>query len=212
MIQTTTNTQSEATTHASTDASTDIIAKPRFVSFEDYLSYDDGTDKLYELFNGVLIEVPPESGDNVAIATSLLIEFASVVGRAQVRGHGLELEVTGEPKNRYPDFTIIREEHVTLLKQRNTIRLTMPPPLLVVEVVSPGNLQKERDYVAKRKQYEDIGVSEYWIVDPELKKVTVLAMQDSGAYQEVGVFQNQQILKSPTFPQLSLTAKTVLTP
>ncbi len=26
--------------------------KPRFQSFEEYLAYDDGSDKLYELFNG----------------------------------------------------------------------------------------------------------------------------------------------------------------
>ncbi|VEP13174.1 hypothetical protein H1P_1880002 [Hyella patelloides LEGE 07179] len=35
-----------------------IPVKPRFQSFAEYLSYDDGTDKLYELFNGELIEVP----------------------------------------------------------------------------------------------------------------------------------------------------------
>ena len=33
----------------------------------------------------------------------------------------------------------------------------MPPPLLVVEVVSPGELQRERDYIAKRIQYEEPG-------------------------------------------------------
>ncbi|MEJ1934539.1 Uma2 family endonuclease, partial [Nostoc sp. NIES-2111] len=27
-----------------------LQVKPRFQSFEEYLSYDDGTDKLYELF------------------------------------------------------------------------------------------------------------------------------------------------------------------
>ena len=39
-----------------------IRVKPRFQSFEEYLAYDDGTDKLCELFNGELIELPPESG------------------------------------------------------------------------------------------------------------------------------------------------------
>lgn len=155
---------------------TKTATKQRFLSFEDYLAYDDGTEQLYELFNGGLIEGPPESGDNVEIATSLLIEFSALIGRAQVRDHGLEVEVRGEPKKRYPDFTVIREEHVALLKARNTIRLTMPPPLLVIEIVSSGNLQRERDYVAKRRQYEDIGIGEYWIVDPDLEKVTVLAI------------------------------------
>lgn len=42
-------------------------AKPRFAAFVEYLSYNDGTDKLYELFNGELIELPPESRENVGI-------------------------------------------------------------------------------------------------------------------------------------------------
>jgi hypothetical protein len=29
-----------------------LQVKPRFQSFEEYLAYDDGSDKLYELFNG----------------------------------------------------------------------------------------------------------------------------------------------------------------
>ena len=33
----------------------------------------------------------------------------------------------------------------------------MPPPLLVVEIVSPGEVQRNRDYVAKRMQYQDLG-------------------------------------------------------
>ncbi len=138
----------------------------KFQSFEEYLSYSDNSEKLYELFNGELIEVPPESGLNVEIATFLLLQFALLLGHRRVRGQGLELEVRGEPKNRYPDLTIIREEHIQLLSKRNTIRLSMSPPLLVVEVVSPGELQRERDYIAKRIQYQDCGIPEYWIVDP----------------------------------------------
>ncbi len=80
----------------------------------------------------------PESAKNVQIATFLLIQFAALIGDRQVRGHGLELEVNGEPRNRYPDLTILREEHIEQLAKRNTVLLNMSPPLLVVEVVSPG--------------------------------------------------------------------------
>jgi Uma2 family endonuclease len=179
--------------------------KPRFQSFEEYLAYDDGSDKLYELFNGELIEVPPESGQNVQIANFLLVHFAAIVGFKRPRGHGLEIEVRGEPKNRYPDLTIIREEHIQLLQRRNTIRLTMPPPLLVVEVVSPGNLQWERDYIAKRNQYEDVGVPEYWIANPENQTLQVLELGTNG-YSEVGNFTGNATIPSPQFPELSLTA------
>ncbi|MCC5613740.1 Uma2 family endonuclease [Nostoc sp. CHAB 5836] len=177
--------------------------KYRFQSFEEYLSYDDGTDKLYELFNGELIEMPPESGINVEIATFLLIQFASLLDYRRVRGHGLELEVRGEPRNRYPDLTIIRQEHIQQLAKRNTIRLEMLPPLLVIEVVSPGELQRDRDFIAKRSQYQDCGIPEYWIIDPEAQTILILELIDK-TYTEIGNFSGNDLVVSPQFSQLNL--------
>ncbi|WP_016949643.1 Uma2 family endonuclease [Anabaena sp. PCC 7108] len=185
-----------------------VQTKHRFASFEEYLSYDDGTDNLYELFNGELIEMPPESGINVQIATFLLIQFVSLLGYKRVRGHGLELEVRGEPRNRYPDLTIIREEHIQQLANRNTIRLSMSPPLLVVEVVSPGELQRDRDFIAKRLQYQDCGIAEYWIIDPQTKSILVLELVNE-IYNEVGVFAGDELVISPQFKNLNLQASQI---
>jgi Uma2 family endonuclease len=164
-------------------SSLEIVKQPRFDSFEDYLAYENSDDQLYELFNGGLVEVPPESGFNVGLATKLLIYFAQIFGYLRVRGHGLELEVDGEPRNRYPDLTIIKEEHIDQLLARNTIRLSMAAPDLVVEVVSPGNLQRDRDYVAKRSQYQSRNIPVYWIVDPQTKEIMILTLTPMG-YQE----------------------------
>lgn len=180
----------------------------RFQSFEEYLSYDDGTDKLYELFNGELIEVPPESGFNVGIANFLFALFLPIVGYLRVRGHGLELEVRGEPRNRFPDLTIIREEHIQQIIRRNTIRLSMAAPLLVVEVVSPGELQQNRDYVAKRSQYQDLGIPEYWLIDPQQQTVTILTLQ-AAVYVE-SIFRGSAPIVSGQFPDLHVSAEQIL--
>ncbi|WP_353734921.1 MULTISPECIES: hypothetical protein [unclassified Okeania] len=98
-----------------------VQVKHKFQSFEEYLSYSNNSEKLCELFNCELIEMPPESRLNVEIATFLLLRFVLLLGHSRVRGQGLELEVRGEPKNRYPDLTIIGEEHIQkLLKQNNS--------------------------------------------------------------------------------------------
>ena len=164
-------------------SSTAVVKHPRFESFEEYLEYTDSNNRLYELFNGELVEVPPESGFNIGIANFLLMSFLPIVGYLRVRGHGLELEVNGEPRNRYPDLTIIKAEHIEQLRSRNTIRLSMAPPDLVVEVVSPGDLQRDRDYIAKRSQYFDREVPIYWIVDPQVREIMVLTLTPAG-YQE----------------------------
>lgn len=51
-----------------------------FESFEEYLLYNDNSEKFYELFNVKLIARPPESGFNVEIATFLLLKFDEILG------------------------------------------------------------------------------------------------------------------------------------
>jgi Uma2 family endonuclease len=162
-----------------------VVKHPRFESFEEYLEYTDSNNRLYELFNGELVEVPPESGFNIGIANFLLASFLPIVGYLRVRGHGLELEVNGEPRNRYPDLTIIKNEHIEQLRDRNTLRLIMAPPALVVEVVSPGNLQRDRDYIAKRNQYLDREIPLYWIVDPQIEEIMVLTLTPAGYREQI---------------------------
>lgn len=183
-------------------------AKPRFSTFEEYLSYDDGTDKRYELFNGELIELPPESGENSGILSFVHFQLVLLMGHRRVRW-GVELEVWGEPKNRYPDLTVIRSEHVQQLQSRNTIRLSMEPPLLVIEAVSPGEINRERDYVAKRRQYQERDIPEYWLIDRLRQTVTVLELA-GGTYRELGVFSGSDLIGSSVISGLSLTAGQVL--
>ncbi|MCF3574662.1 Uma2 family endonuclease [Planktothrix agardhii] len=185
-----------------------LITKPRFQTFAEYLQYDDNSEKLCELFNGELVEMPPESGFNFEIANFLFLKFALLLGYRRVRGHGLELEVRGEPKNRYPDLTIIREEHIQLLSKRNTILLSMSPPLLVIEVVSPGEIQRDRDYIAKKLQYQDCGIPEYWIVDPQTQTILVLELTGD-TYREIGNFTNDDLVASPGLKELNLKVSEV---
>lgn len=50
-------------------------------------------------------------------------------------------EVYGPAKdaaNRFSDLVVLRQKHLELIQQRLIITLFMPPPHLIVEVVSPG--------------------------------------------------------------------------
>jgi Uma2 family endonuclease len=105
---------------------------------------------------------------------------------------------------------ILRPEHIELTQKRLTIRLEMPAPLLVMEVVSPGQSNRTRDYEDKRAQYQTRGILEYWLLDPEQQVVTVLSLVNE-MYQERR-FQSGDRIISPLFPAFGLTAQQVLNP
>jgi len=44
-------------------------------TLEEYINFDDGTDKRYELEDGVLVEMPPGNGKHEAIITLLVVRF-----------------------------------------------------------------------------------------------------------------------------------------
>jgi Uma2 family endonuclease len=189
-------------------------AQKQKLTFEEYLTYEDDTDNRYELIDGDLVTLPPESEPNNAIVSYLfLVLVNSGIPWRCIKTHMCEIQVPilreGDAANRYPDLVILRPEHILLTATRLTITVDMPPPQLVVEVVSPGRIGRDRDYISKRDQYAARGIPEYWIVDPQEEIVAVLRLE-SGQYVEVGVFQGEQVLVSPAFPQLSLTAQQVL--
>jgi Uma2 family endonuclease len=63
------------------------------LTFSEYLEYDDGTDNRYELVEGRLIKMPPESIENYLIAQFLGRKLEAFVGMQRVIFQGLELAV-----------------------------------------------------------------------------------------------------------------------
>ncbi|MEH2267343.1 MAG: Uma2 family endonuclease [Nostoc sp.] len=180
------------------------------LKLEEYLKYDDGTDSQYELLAGELVVMPPESPKNVQISLFLLVNFLKFVPVNRL-SNKVEIVVAGSrATTRIPDLVVLTDELATALEgaTRSTITLDMPPPALVVEVVSPGKANEDRDYRYKRSEYAARGITEYWIVDPQINAVTVLILVD-GFYEETRFSENSAIA-STIFPELQLTAEQVL--
>ncbi|MGL5942075.1 MAG: Uma2 family endonuclease, partial [Waterburya sp.] len=126
----------------------------------EYLAYDDGTDQCYELVNGELVAMPSESDLNNAIAIFLLLALSRLISGRLLR-RGTEIVVSGSRATvRVPDLLLLTEELATALtgSSRSIITPDLPPPALVVEVVSPGKENEDRDYRYKRSEYAARGI------------------------------------------------------
>jgi Uma2 family endonuclease len=180
------------------------------MTLADFFAYDDGTDTRYELVDGELVEMPLESPENCNIAKLLFLELLKhfPVGLVDFK---IEMQVSGRrAKIRLPDLVVLTEEGAEALrgKPRNTITLDMPPPAIVIEVVSPGNTNRARDYRHKRTEYAARGIQEYWIADLEEQQITICIWVD-GQYEDT-VFKGDAQIKSDLVPNLGLTAAQLL--
>ena len=185
------------------------VATAQKMTLEEFLSYDDGTDNWYELENGELINMPAESEINRRIATFLFALFLQIGIPSYRLTMKTEVAVSGSRVSvRIPDLMILSEELAIAMQgaSRSIVLMDMPPPVLVVEVVSPN--QEKRDYRYKKTEYAARGIAEYWIVDPIQQSVTVLEWVE-GLYEE-RVFVGDEKMISPLLGSLELTAAQVL--
>lgn len=189
---------------------TTTVSSTQKMTLEEYLAFDDGTDTHYELVAGELVEMPPERDENIQVAVNLLIVLSRFFPSRLLRIK-TEIVISGiRGTTRSPDVMVLTEELVLALKQtkRSTILLDMPPPMLVVEVVSVGRENENRDYRFKRSEYAARGIAEYWIIDPMRKQVMVLTLVE-GLYEEA-VFKGEAAISSQLIPSFDLTANQLL--
>lgn len=186
------------------------VAKTKKLSFDEYLAYSDGKEGRWELVNGEIKKMPPESRLNSRIALFLVSQFLKRVPFSLICCKDTEIQVSGRLATaRIPDLMILSDElDAALGDRRGTITLDMPPPRLIVEVVSPGKDSQDRDYRYKRSEYAARGVEEYWIVDPTVQCVSLLTLV-SGLY-ELAEFRGRELIVSTALPNLALTAANVL--
>jgi Uma2 family endonuclease len=190
------------------------IATTKRITLAEYLTYDDGTDTRYELVDGELTSMSLGTGEHGDISEFLNDEFKTEIKRLGLDWISKDMKIgiqsprgTRWETARVPDVVVLPLEQWNSLKKRESlIPLNEPPPLLVVEVVSPSTVSV--DYRAKHSEYAVLDIPEYWIVDPIDLKVTVCVLKD-GAYSDE-VFVGDLTIVSPTFPELRLKALEVL--
>lgn len=148
---------------------------------EHYLWLTDRTRRLVEFTDGTVELLPMPTVEHQAILQFLNRLFDAYL--APLGGFvlfaGLRVRIR-DGKFREPDLAVLRSRS----DPRNEPRYWIGADV-VAEVVSADD--PARDLVAKRADYAEAGIPEYWIVDPRVETVTVLTLA-GGAYVEHGVF------------------------
>jgi len=147
---------------------------------DDYLGL--GTNRLVEFSDGCIevLPMPTKFHQRLVRALFLLLQQFVAEGKlGEVFFAPLPVRLW-QGKFREPDIVFVRPE-------RPEYRGQPEGADLVIEVVSEGAPNRQRDIETKPAEYARAGIPEYWIVDPELSRITVLVL-DGDQYREHGVF------------------------
>lgn len=174
-------------------------------SQEEYLDLTDNTRWLVEYTAGKIEVLPMPTIEHQLILKFLFQGLDAFVERQKL---GIVLFA---PTRVYVDPDKYREPDIVFNFTENHARSGKryyKGADLVIEVVSDDPESRTRDAEKKVLDYAEGGIPEYWIVDPQEKKVTVLTLEGT-AYVTHGVFGEGETATSKLLSGLSVNVTDV---
>ena len=157
------------------------IPEDRPLTVEDFMSLpmDDG--HLYELLQGELILAPSPELNHQRIARRLVVRIDPIVERTAFGELFFAPTAVVLSRNDVvePDLFVIRSDQQSLAT-RHTFNGAPP---IVFEVLSPSN--RKVDLQRKALLYANAGVEEYWMVDPEMRRILIQRLIDGKVDTEI---------------------------
>lgn len=164
------------------------------LTYEDYLLLpDDGL--RHELLDGEHYVTPSPSVKHQQILLNLTLILgnwlaANPVGRILFAPFDVVLSLFDVV---VPDLIYFSRERAARLLDLGKLA---GAPELAVEIASPGT--RQRDETTKRRLYERFGVTEYWVVDPELDVVRVYRRGAGGFTRPIEISaEEEDVLTTP---------------
>ena len=147
---------------------------PRRYTYDELVAEMPETNQPHELWDGELIMAPSPFFAHQKIALRFyrrLDDWVTPRELGEVVTSPLDM-VLSPHRVVQPDVAFIARERLNIIE-----RAIMGPADLVAEVISLGG--RHRDRIEKRDLYEQYGVKEYWIIDPEPETIDVLHLVNS---------------------------------
>lgn len=162
------------------------IPEPLKLTYEDYLLLPE--DRRYEIIDGEPFMTPSPK----TFHQRIILRLAELINDFVKKGNLGEVfiapydVVLSKHDIVQPDIIFVSKERSNIITELNI----QGSPDMVIEILSPST--KERDLVLKRKLYAAFGIKEYWIVDPENEKITLLTLGKEGyvAQKATGIIKS----------------------
>lgn len=178
-------------------------------SFADYLTLDEN--ERWEIIDGISYMQAAPSRIHQEILMELSRQISNYLAGKPCKVYSAPFCVRLDVEKNNNDIRNVVEPDITIVCDNSKLdeKGCKGTPDMIVEILSPST--GKMDKVIKFNKYEKSGVKEYWILEPDLKLVSVFLLQPSGRYGRPEMYTDENKTKVSIFPDLEIDLKTVFT-
>ena len=184
-------------------------------TYADYLKWT--FDERIELIKGKIFNMSPAPAiwhHKISLKLSLTIGNYLEVKSCEMYTAPFDVRLTplkGKKRKDNQIYTVVQPDicvicDVDKLDDRGCIGA----PDLIIEILSPGNTKKEMS--DKFQVYEENGVTEYWLVEPNDNVIIVYVLNDEGKYIGLRPYTEDDVITSSILPGLEVSVSRIFEP
>jgi len=159
-------------------------------TYADYLTWmDDVRRELYDGFIKLMSPTPSRKHQKISTNLTRIIGNFLVHKKCEVyhAPSDVRFPKNNDSKSDKQVYTVLQPDlYIVCDLSKLDDRGCLGAPDLVIEIISAKN--SKRDIKDKFEIYQEHGVREYWIVNPNDENVTVFVLDEKGKFQFVGIY------------------------
>jgi len=159
-------------------------------NYADYLKWK--FEERIELIKGKIYQLAAPRTIHQRISTELSRQISNFLLDSQCQSFHAPFDVRlPVSKDNKKPFTVVQPDICIVCNPKILDELGCNgAPDLIIEILSPST--SEKDATIKFDLYEEVGVKEYWMVDPYLQLVDVFLLNENGKYQFIKKYAAKQ--------------------
>jgi|GEM_PF-380914 len=165
-----------------------VISEIPSTAVEVYRMLPEGT-RCEVIFNELIMSPSPSRKHQLLLIklSSLLYQFLEARQTGTLLSAPFDVYFDPEQSVVQPDLFVVLNEDDQIMQENGVYGV----PAIVIEIISTN-----RSYDTKRKRalYEKVGVKEYFMIDPNNNKTTLLTLTEAGVYDQT--YEETGLLKS----------------
>lgn len=180
-------------------------------TYSDYLKWK--FEERLELFRGRIFRLSAPNRRHQEVSRALLVEVVNILKKSPCQAFSAPFDVRLPVKNRKKDTevnTVVQPDLCIICDESKLdSRGCCGAPDLVVEILSPGNSKKE--IRLKHELYEEAGVKEYWIINPEEENIVVFILNEEGKFSGLKMYAGGDTIECGAVPGLIINVTEIFT-